>query len=217
MEPILILADDLSGSAEAAAGFLGRGVSLQVQLAPAPRSADITVIDLHNRRDALGTRARIRALLGGIPGSGSQRVLVKIDSLLRGNIATTLAALSDTGRPIVVAAGNPALDRTIVGGAPFVGGVPLHETDLWHAETTPPPRRVADVVGDVRDVRICDVTSDADLDAVVAEAKPDTILVGTGALTAAVARSLPVGPRSTGAPSRNPDGVRRRHRRLRST
>jgi 4-hydroxythreonine-4-phosphate dehydrogenase len=201
VEPILILADDLSGSAEAAAGFLGRGVSLQIQLAPAPRSADITVIDLHNRRDALGTRARIRALLGEIPDSGSQRVLVKIDSLLRGNIATTLAALSDTGRPIVVAAGNPALDRTIVGGAPFVGGVPLHETDLWHAEPTPPPRRVADVVGDVRDVRIYDVTSDADLDAVVAEAKPDTILVGTGALTAAVARSLPLGPRPTAASS----------------
>jgi 4-phospho-D-threonate 3-dehydrogenase / 4-phospho-D-erythronate 3-dehydrogenase len=200
VEPILILADDLSGAAEAAAGFLGRGGSLQIQLAPAPPSADITIIDLDNRRDALDTGARIRALLCAIPGAGSQRVLVKIDSLLRGNIATTLAALSDTGRPIVVAAGNPALDRTIVGGAPFVGGVPLHETDLWHAETTAPPRCVADVVGDVRDVRICDVTSDADLDAVVAEATPDTILVGTGALTAAVARSLPVGPRSTGAP-----------------
>ena len=134
MEPILILADDLSGSAEAAAGFLGRGVSLQIQLAPAPPSADVTVIDLHNRRDALGTRCANSCPARWISSSGSQRVLVKIDSLLRGNIATTLAALSDTGRPIVVAAGNPALDRTIVGGAPFVGGVPLHETNLWHAE-----------------------------------------------------------------------------------
>jgi 4-hydroxythreonine-4-phosphate dehydrogenase len=191
VKPILILADDLSGSAEAAAGFLGRGVRVQVQLTPAPPTADITVIDLHNRRDMVGTRERIRALMAG---PGSPRLIVKIDSLLRGNIETTLAALSETGRPIVVAAGNPALDRTIVGGVPFVGGVPLHETDLWHAETTPPPRRVADVVGDVRGVRICDVTTDADLDAVVAEAKPETILVGAGALTAAVARSLPAGP-----------------------
>jgi 4-phospho-D-threonate 3-dehydrogenase / 4-phospho-D-erythronate 3-dehydrogenase len=72
----------------------------------------------------------------------------------------------------------------------------LHETTLWHAEPSSPPRRVADVVGDIHDARICDVTSDADLDAVVAEAKPDTILVGTGALIAAVARSLPVGTRA---------------------
>jgi 4-hydroxythreonine-4-phosphate dehydrogenase len=199
----LILADDLSGSAEAAAGFLGRGVSLQVQLTPAPPSADITVIDLHNRRDALGTCARIRALLSPIPRAGSRRVLVKIDSLLRGNIAITLAALSETGRPIVVAAGHPALNRTIVGGAPFVGGVPLHETNLWSAETAPPPRSVAEVIGDVSNVRIRDVTSDADLDTVVAEADPETILVGTGALTAAVARSLPMGPRLTGVPSGN--------------
>jgi 4-hydroxythreonine-4-phosphate dehydrogenase len=203
VEPTLIFADDLSGAAEAAAGFLGRGVSLQVQLTPAPPSADVTVIDLHNRRDTVGTRARTRALLGAFYIAGSQRVLVKIDSLLRGNIATTLESLSLTGRPIVVAAGNPALNRTIVGGAPFVGGVPLHETNLWHAETMSPPRHLAEVIGDLRDIRICDVASDADLDAVVAEAKPDTILVGTGALTAAVARSLPLVPESTATPTGN--------------
>ncbi|MCV7228922.1 4-hydroxythreonine-4-phosphate dehydrogenase PdxA [Mycolicibacterium komossense] len=201
MEPILIFADDLSGAAEAAAGFLGRGVSLQVQLTPVPTSADVTVIDLHNRRDSVGTRARTRAVLGAFHIAGSQRVLVKIDSLLRGNIATTLESLTHTGRPIVLAAGNPVLNRTIVGGAPFVGGVPLHETNLWHAETLSAPRHLAEVIGDVRDIRICDVTSDADLDAVVAEAEPDAILVGTGALTAAVARSLPVGSRQSGVPT----------------
>lgn len=201
MEPVLIFADDLSGAAEAAAGFLGRGVSLQVQLTPAYPSADVTVVDLHNRRDAVGTRGRTRAILLGFPMDGSQRLVVKIDSLLRGNIATTLESLSHTGRPIVVAAGNPALNRTIVGGAPFVGDVALHETNLWHAEPTSAPRTVAEVLGGLRNVRICDVTSDADLDAVVAESDPQTILVGTGALTAALARSLPTVSRPTAAPT----------------
>ena len=165
MEPLLILADDLSGSAEAAAAFLGRGVSLRVQLRTATPSADVTVIDMHSRRARPDTRARIGALLEALPRDSVPRIIVKIDSLLRGDIAATLAALAETGRPIVVAAGNPALKRTVVAGIPYVDGVPLHETEAWHAEAELPPRRVADVLGDLRDVRICDVTTNADLDA----------------------------------------------------
>jgi 4-hydroxythreonine-4-phosphate dehydrogenase len=201
VKPILILADDLSGSAEAAAGFLGRGVSLRVQLGPATPGADITVVDLHSRRDARAVAAMVRNLLSPSSFGAGHRILVKIDSLLRGDIAATLAALFEVGRPIVVAAGNPALNRTIVGGVPLVDGVPLHETDLWHAEMSRPPRTVAEVIGNVRDVRICDVTSDADLDALVARVSADTILVGTGALTAAVARALPAVHRAAVAPT----------------
>ncbi len=204
MEPILILADDLSGAAEAAAGFLNRGVTVHVQLTPTTITHDVTVVDLHSRREAFELSTRLGGILETCSRHGVQRILVKIDSLLRGHVAATLEALSETGRPIIVAAGNPALNRTIVGGVPLVGGIPLHETDLWGAETAPPPRTVIDAIGDVRDVRIHDVASDSDLDDVVAAAAPDAILVGTGALIAAVARTLPVVDR----PAITPNGHR---------
>lgn len=195
MDPMLIIADDLSGAAEAAAAFVGRGVSVSVQLTPASSTADVTVVDLHSRRDA----DRVRTCAALVQSAGAARVVVKIDSLLRGNIAGTIESLSQLGRPIVIAAGNPALGRTVVDGVVRVNGAPLHETAMWSAETDEPPRSVADAIGNLRDVRICDVASAADLDAIVAEAAADTILVGTGALTAAIARTL--APTSAAGPS----------------
>jgi 4-hydroxythreonine-4-phosphate dehydrogenase len=121
-----------------------------------------------------------------------ERVIIKIDSLLRGHVAATVRAARATGRPVIVAAGNPALGRTVVGGVVLVDGIPLVETGLWGAESAAPPRSIADAVGCAPGgVRIVDITSDVDLDRVVAQALPTTILIGTGALTAAVARSMP--------------------------
>lgn len=75
-----------------------------------------------------------------------------------------------------------------------VNDTPLHQTDLWAAETAQAPQSIAAAVGRIAGVRIVDITSDADLDAVVAQSSTDTILVGTGALTTAVARLFPGSP-----------------------
>jgi 4-hydroxythreonine-4-phosphate dehydrogenase len=120
-----------------------------------------------------------------------RQTIIKIDSLLRGPIDATVRAAAATGRPVIIAAGNPKLGRTVVEGVVLVDGIPLDQTDLWTAESAPAPRSIADAAGQVPGVRIVDITSDADLDSVVAHATADTILIGTGALTAAVARTLP--------------------------
>jgi 4-hydroxythreonine-4-phosphate dehydrogenase len=125
------------------------------------------------------------------------RVLKKIDSLLRGHIGPEVAVLTDRG-PVIVAAALPALSRTVRNGVLYLGETPLHETRAWAAEHALPPRRIADLFAelriDLRRLEICDADSDADLDAIVA-AKPGAQLVGTSAMAAAVARTLPAGRR----------------------
>ena len=186
---VLVLADDLSGAAEAAAGFIGRGLGVEVLLHAGVPSRPVTVLDLHTRRlcvaDAEDAVAQALSIADG------RQTIIKIDSLLRGPIDATVRAAAATGRPVIIAAGNPKLGRTVVEGVVLVDGIPLDQTDLWTAESAPAPRSIAEAAGHAPGVQIVDITSDADLDSVVAHATADTILIGTGALTAAVARTLP--------------------------
>ena len=187
--PLWVLADDVSGAAEAAAAFLGRGGGVEVLLTAGVSNRPVTVVDLHTRRLAAGDAENTVAQALSI--ADAARVIIKIDSLLRGPVEATVRAAVATGRPVVVAAGNPTLGRTVVAGVVLVDGVPLDQSGLWAAESSPAPLSIADAAGHASGVRIVDVASDADLDRVVAQSTPDTILIGTGALTAAVARRMP--------------------------
>src|SRR6185436_2449287 len=111
---------------------------------------------------------------------------------------------------VVVAAGLPAIGRTVRAGILHVEGVPLHRTRAWHAERSSPPASVAevlayrpttstpvdaDLLGRLQlaaasgRIAVCDVATDADLDAILAASRsiPGAQLVGTSALAAAVA------------------------------
>ncbi|MCD2109429.1 4-hydroxythreonine-4-phosphate dehydrogenase PdxA [Rhodococcus erythropolis] len=215
MKPLVIIADDLSGAAESAAGFLLRSSGISLRLGPGePDESGVTVFDLHSRRSDLTQASRdVRSVLQSSAGS---EIVKKIDSLLRGNVAAEVAELSRDGSPVIVAAGLPRQGRTVRGGVVFVEGVELHATDLWRAELMPPPRSIAEALGpsaitsgvslaDIRSGRlgqvlsstseggsvvICDVETEGDLDLIVAAAQqiPQARLVGTSALAAAVAR-----------------------------
>ncbi|MBI5339682.1 MAG: 4-hydroxythreonine-4-phosphate dehydrogenase [Mycolicibacterium rufum] len=218
-DPVLILADDLSGAAEAASMFLGRTDQLSLRLSEVFGVPDggVTVVDLDTRAMAADeAQATLRRTLVGLrPGTV---VVKKIDSLLRGQVGPEVAVLGERG-PVIVAAGLPTLDRVVERGVLHVRGVPLHETRAWHAETRRPPRTVAELFGDQPTrwipagpdavdrlvdgaspgcVLVCDVTADADLDAVITAARaiPAAQLVGTSALAAAVARTRPAGHRA---------------------
>lgn len=135
----------------------------------------------------------------------------KIDSLLRGHVGVIVDTLAARG-PVIVAAGLPALGRTMRDGVLYVNGIPLPDTTLWHLEDRPAPRSVTELIGrpsalcssplEVVDaleaglVAVVDVADDADLDAVVALAGTvaGAQLVGTAALGAALARTLPLVP-----------------------
>lgn len=205
---IVVLADDLSGAAETAAAFLDRepGVVLELDAAQ-PISDPVTVVDVNTRAMAEPDAVAVlrRTLHAVTPG---RLVLLKIDSLLRGHVGSAVDVLAARG-PVVVAAGLPALDRHVRGGVPYVDGSPLRHTDAWQLEDVAPPDDVralfthpAVVCAEPRligealaagAVAVCDVVVDADLDAIVAAATdvPDVQLVGTAALAAAVARTLP--------------------------
>src|SRR5689334_5250401 len=188
MTPILVLADDLSGAAEVAGGFLGRDTELTLRLGSGSVEFGVTVVDLNTRTMTATDAARtVAEALENIPAG--IRVVKKIDSLLRGHIGAEVAVLAERG-PVIVAAALPALYRRVEDGVLHVGDTPLHETDSWHAELSRPPRTVAELFGP-GDITICDAATDADLDRIVATAGPDVQLVGTAALAAAVARTLP--------------------------
>jgi len=145
---VLVLADDLSGAAEAAAGFIGRGLGVEVLLHAGVPSRPVTVLDLHTRRlcvaDAEDAVAQALSIADG------RQTIIKIDSLLRGPIDATVRAAAATGRPVIIAAGNPKLGRTVVEGVVLVDGIPLDQTDLWTAESAPAPRSIAEAAGRTR-------------------------------------------------------------------
>jgi 4-hydroxythreonine-4-phosphate dehydrogenase len=229
----LVVADDLSGAAESAATFLLRTTRITVHLASdgfelpgrAAEASRVVVLDSDTRHAAPAVAgdlvARYAAQLVG--ASRTTRVVKKVDSLLRGNLAAEVGALAAVLDAVpVVATALPSSGRTLVGGVPLVDGSPLATTTLWDAEDGPVPARVADVLTGldhvlvpldvVRDpvrlraalvaaeaagrAAVCDAETDADLDAVVAAttALRHPLLVGSAALVAADARQLPSDP-----------------------
>ncbi|MDV8023602.1 four-carbon acid sugar kinase family protein [Rhodococcus sp. IEGM 1330] len=207
---IVILADDLSGAAESAALFLDRDVSLGIDIGVLQSDSDVRVLDLGTRvLSGADAAARVQQTVRDLPSH--IRVVKKVDSMLRGNVAAEVETLLEGG-PVVFAAGLPALGRTVENGVPHIGGLPLHLSGRWALEKSQPPTSIADLFGhiptvavgleaDTREltaamntgaVAVFDVRSDADLDAIVAMSAPipGVRLVGTSALAAALARTL---------------------------
>jgi uncharacterized protein YgbK (DUF1537 family) len=172
---ITVLADDLSGAAEVAGVFLDRDapVSLRLNTFGRPAEPGVVIADLNTRSLTPREAAQaVRSALADVPAHAC--VLKKIDSLLRGNIAAEVEVLAERG-PVVVAAALPTLGR-----------VPSRHSV---AELFP------EALMATGRIRICDAVTDADLDDVVSAANliPGAQLVGTSALAAAVARTLPAG------------------------
>jgi uncharacterized protein YgbK (DUF1537 family) len=218
---LFVVADDLSGAAETAAVLARPGVPARVVLAgggrPLRAAPGLTVVDLDSRTALPAEAARaVCAALAAAPPSA--RILKKVDSLLRGNLAAEIGALA-AGRPVVLAPALPVADRTVRDGVVRLSGVPLHETDAWRMEPGPAPQSVGAALAPVSTavlglnavrgggetlaralevalrqatVVICDATTDADLDALAfaALARPDVALAGSGGFAAAVGRVL---------------------------
>jgi uncharacterized protein YgbK (DUF1537 family) len=185
---ITVLADDLSGAAEVAGVFLDRATPLSLRLNTFGSLAapGVVIVDMNTRAMAQeGAVRAVRAARAHIPND--TLVIKKIDSLLRGHIAAEVAVLAERG-PVIFAAALPTLGRT------------------------PSRRAVAEMLPEEfvasGRVTICDAVTDEDLDAVVSDSgrMPDVQLVGTSALAAAVARTLPAG-RLPEAPPRTPKTV----------
>ncbi len=169
---VLALADDLSGAAEVAS-VLGARIVLD-------HARDGTVaVDL-DTRDLVPEEAarRVRAAVDG----DRRIVFKKLDSLLRGNVAAEVGALDGE---VLVTPALPVEDRIVCGGVLYVEGVAR--------------RSVTELLPGVT---VCDARTDADLDAIVAEALArGARLAGSGGLAAALGRHLGAAPLPARAPS----------------
>jgi len=132
---LLIVADDLTGAADAGACFAEAGLSTAIWLAaPAHPVADVLVVSSESR-DAPEHEAvrRAHAAISAAAGAGlASWVYQKIDSALRGHPrAELVTTMAYTGVARALAApALPSQGRTTVGGKQLVDGVPLTTTAL---------------------------------------------------------------------------------------
>lgn len=133
---LLIVGDDLSGTADCAVTCAGIGldsvVVLGVQADAALAAADVLALDADTRARPAHEAARINAAACRAHLAG-RKLYKKIDSTLRGNVAAEIAALTEAGMAIVAPA-FPAAGRTTVQGCQFVFGVPVEASEVWRNE-----------------------------------------------------------------------------------
>ena len=149
-----LVADDLTGAADAAAGFAEQGWCVVLHLgrdlrdlaAPGAAAGEPVVLAVATRtralpdaRAAVATHAAVEALAL----AGAARLFVKIDSTVRGSVAGQVeGALSawDAAHPhaaAVVCPAFPALGRTVEDGVVHVHGVPASATAAGADHVTP--------------------------------------------------------------------------------
>ncbi len=131
---LLIIADDLTGAADAVAPLAGLARTSVVLDSHAdwPDHA-LVAVDTHTRAAAQSIAAdRVRAVAARALDQG-RIVVKKVDSTLRGNVASEIAAvagaLADGGRPAlaVVAPAFPATGRIVRDGVVLVHGQPVDD------------------------------------------------------------------------------------------
>jgi len=130
MSQLAIIADDLTGAADAAAPFAQAGFCTYLNLTPGMSPpADVLAISTESRYLAPAA-ARGRVYQAVAPFSDATWVFKKIDSTLRGQPGAELDAVMDVlgVRQALVAPAFPDQGRTTVGGQQRVNGLPLEKT-----------------------------------------------------------------------------------------
>jgi uncharacterized protein YgbK (DUF1537 family) len=205
-----IVADDLTGAMDSAAPFADRGFATRVLFgADAARAshgsgpASVLAIDTHTRD--LAAAAAAEAVHAGTAAVCAPGTLPfkKIDSTLRGNIGSEIAAAMRAGgrRVALVAPAAPSQGRVVRDDRLFVHGERTGDsrvTDLLRAALPGMPvGRLESVdaqsLGDESCIYVADAGADSDLDRIAALGlgrRDDLLLVGSSGLAAALARQL---------------------------
>ncbi len=194
-----IVADDFTSAMDGAGPFVAYGAAERAVAIVGGRDGvphvDLVAIDTDTRsRRAAEAAGLVRAAILQVRDAP---LLVKtVDSTLRGHLALEIeAALAASGRRrVIFAPAFPAAGRTTRGGVQLLDGGDLARSsfarDARHAVTTGAIAQLLAPLPADR-VEICDATTDADLDAIVAAAAGDTadvLWVGSPGLAHALAR-----------------------------
>ncbi len=208
----IVIADDLTGAAEIAgiAHRLGWRTALHTTL-DALADVDVLVLDADSRElPAAAADQRWRTWTARLrEANPADSFFKKCDSALRGHVVRETLAMTETlpaPRALLLPA-NPSRGRVIRDGSYLIDGVPLHQTPFGRDPHHPASSsRVRDLLGDPGNlVELPDVTTAADLVAVLRAASADTLIVGgADAFTAwcPPAESAPPSPPAQGAATR---------------
>lgn len=132
---LLILADDLTGTADSAIGCTTQGLTTQVMLsATSVICCDAVAIDIDSRACSPQQAAKRHSDCLS-QWQGRYRYLYKkIDSTLRGNVAIEIATLVGSVGMAIVAPAYPATGRTTRAGHQWLGEQPVEKTEVWTNE-----------------------------------------------------------------------------------
>jgi uncharacterized protein YgbK (DUF1537 family) len=178
---LAVVADDLTGAADAAAPFAHRGVEASVVLRWPPR-ADVELLALvTDSRWRPGSQASVlmARMVDRARAWGAEHLFVKVDSTLRGNVRHEVrAALQAWGRGEAVAApAFPAQGRVVRDGVLLIHGEPVPGPIAAHFPTNVP---------------VLDADTDATLQEIARRVIRDGLVaVGSAGLARALAATLP--------------------------
>lgn len=141
MNRYLIVADDFTGANDTGVQLKRRGVSTSVVFSSEFIGSEGSfVLDTESRAmSPVEAYAAVTAGLKGVDLSAFDRVIKKVDSTLRGSVASEIKATDDLyGSELVVfAPALPDLGRTTVEGVHLLKGIPISETELARDPKTP--------------------------------------------------------------------------------
>lgn len=137
MKPkILIVADDLTGAAELGGIAFNCGLTARILFDSETGidfPEDVIILDLHSRNmTPEEAYQEVKKLISGIDISSFDLVFKKVDSLLRGPIASEIKALLDVmdiDQAYLVPA-NPSMNRIIRSGKYYIDDIPVNKTDF---------------------------------------------------------------------------------------
>src|SRR5262245_25522777 len=133
-QPIIVLADDLSGAAELAGIAFTHGLSAVVQREFVPDSnANVVAIDTDSRHlSPTAAAERVTEITRRILDTNPAWIYKKVDSVLRGNVRAEIEAiLQVTGQPrALLIPANPSRCRIIQGGHFLIDGIYLDYASL---------------------------------------------------------------------------------------
>ncbi|MFM0637567.1 4-hydroxythreonine-4-phosphate dehydrogenase PdxA [Paraburkholderia metrosideri] len=141
---LLIIGDDLSGTADCAVTGARLGLRSVVTLDARAHSAaetsrsgdtvDVLAVDADSRRLDAPSAARSNADVWRELGHPETKLYKKVDSTLRGNFAAEVAALVPLAGMAIVAPAFPAAGRTTRDARQWLNGVAVEETEVWRNE-----------------------------------------------------------------------------------
>ena len=146
MNPIIIIADDLTGAADTGVQFCpfydSTVLISYLQLSPAAALTSGSAIALYTNSRALKPNTahkRLRSIAGRLSELSPVWVYKKMDSCLRGNPgAETEALMNELAYDVsFIAPAFPDMGRTTVNGTHLVRGIPVGQTEISRDPVTP--------------------------------------------------------------------------------